>query len=361
MHEHSATPVAHGGLIHAEIEALGLRPDAILDVSVNVNPYGPCPAVLRAVLAAPIHRYPDPSAGLARRALAGGLGVDPAGVVVGNGAVDLLWTLARALLRPDDVVGIVEPAFSEMRAAATRSGARIEGFRTRAEDDFAVDLPDLDAFLAQQRPRLLYLCTPSNPVGIGVATADLLALAERHPHTTIIVDESFLSLSERHADAEARLPETIVRIRSLTKDHALAGLRIGYLATSPAIAARVEAERPPWSVNAPAQAAAVATTTPEARHFVAACRDRLLHERDALVAALRAIDLRVHPSETIFVLVDLGPEVAATRLRQALLERHAVLVRDATSFGLSHHLRLGVRPRADRDRLMTALRMELSR
>lgn len=350
---------AHGGLLHDELAPLGIRADEVLDASVNVNPYGPCPALRRAVAEAAIDRYPEPTANVARRALAAWMQVDPARVVLGNGAVDLLWSLARALLGWRDRVAIVEPAFSEMRAAAGRVGAEVFEYRTEADADFAVDLETVHAFLEQVRPRLLYIGSPSNPAGVGVPLHGLGRLADRHPGTLFIVDISFLSLSVRHAEGRGALSHRIVWVRSLTKDHALAGLRVGFAIAPPDVAARLEAERPPWSVNALAQAAAIAATTEEAARFVDESRDRLLGARVLLEQALARLNIRFHPSETIFTLADLGARVRATDLRRDLLLRHRVLVRDATSFGLPHHIRIAARPANDLDRIVTALTEEL--
>ncbi|WP_394825093.1 pyridoxal phosphate-dependent aminotransferase [Pendulispora albinea] len=362
MDDRIASPLAaaapqHGGLLDDELVALGLSADQILDVSVNVNPYGPCPTMRRAIAEAAIERYPDPTSSRARQAIAALSGVPRERVVLGNGAVDLLWTLARAWLRPGDAAMIVEPAFSELGRAATQMGARIASHRVSPHDDFALHLGALDAHLRSVRPRLLYLCTPSNPAGVCVPLQGIEELAERHPDTLIVCDLSFLSLSRDH-DTIPRSPR-VAWIVSLTKDHALAGLRVGYAIAPAPVAARLESERPPWSVNALAQAAAIAATEPEARRFVDESRERLLRDRASLEHALRRLDLRFHPSETIFVLVDLGPARKAGELRRRLLERHAVLVRDATSFGLPHHVRLAARPEADVERLFLALNREL--
>jgi histidinol-phosphate/aromatic aminotransferase/cobyric acid decarboxylase-like protein len=359
MGESAARPPQHGGLRHDELEAAGLGPGDVLDVSVNVNPYGPCGAVRRAIAAAAIHRYPDPTAAPARHAIGERLGVDRDRVVVGNGAVDLLWTLARARLRRGDRVVVVEPAFSELRAAAERIGASVVEHRARPDDDFAFDPGALDALLREARPSLLYLCTPSNPAGVCVPRGDLEALAARHPGTLCVADVSFRSMSARHAEGGESPSGPVVWVRSLTKDHALAGLRVGFAVAPPDVAAAVDAERPPWSVNALAQAAAIAAMTDEAELFLRDCRERLAADHAYFTDGLRRLALRVHPSETMYVLVELGPRAAAADLRGRLLRRHGVLVRDATSFGLPRHVRLAVRPRADADRALAALRTEL--
>ena len=356
----SARPVVHGGIVTSELEALRIAPGDVLDVSVNVNPYGPCATVRDAIAAADLSRYPDPTAGPARRALATWLEVSEARVVVGNGAVDLLWTLARAWLRPLDLVLTVEPTFSEMRAAAIRTGAQVIAHRADPAHDFVLDLAALDEDLARHRPRLVYACTPSNPVGRFTPPSVFTDLATRHPDTLFVVDISFLSLSAHHATSPWRLPSRVVWLRSLTKDHALAGLRIGCAVAPPQIVQRIEEERPPWSVNALAQAAAVAMTSEPAAHFVATSRSRLLEDRGELERALRRLGLRVHESETVFVLVDLGAHRAATDLRTTLLRDHRVLVRDGSSFGLPSHVRIAARPAGDLDRLISALTQGLS-
>jgi histidinol-phosphate/aromatic aminotransferase/cobyric acid decarboxylase-like protein len=352
---------AHGGLLLDELGALGIRVDEVLDASVNVNPYGPCSTVRRAVAQAAIDRYPEPRANAARRALAGWMKVDPARVVVGNGAVDLLWSLARAVLGPRDRVGIVEPAFSEMRAAATRAGAEVLEHRTRVTDDFVLDFEALDAFLHETRPQLLYIGSPSNPAGICSPLRAVEKVAEQYPDTLCVADISFLSLSTRHDDGKVPLSSRVVWVRSLTKDHALAGLRVGFAIAPEDVAARLEAERPPWSVNALAQAAAIAAATEDAQRFVDESRDRLLYDRMRLEEGLARLGVRSHPSDTVFTLAHLGPGVSATELRRRLLTRHRVLVRDATSFGLPHHIRIAARSGRDFDRLVTALGRELEK
>jgi len=351
----------HGGLIDDELATFGLAPDDVLDVSVNVNPYGPCRPVIDAVRAARIDRYPDPTARPARAAIARWVDVPIDRVVAGHGAVDVLWSLARALVRPGDAVVVAEPAFSELRTAATRAGGCIVEHRARPEDDFAFDAAALDGLLRRTKPRLAYVCTPGNPTGVCAPIDALARIAGDHPGTTLVVDVSFSSLSARYREDVVHASPRIVWVRSLTKDLALPGLRVGFAVAPRDVARAIEASRPPWSVGALAEAAMIAAVEPDARAFVAESRAKLLDDRARLERALAHLGLRAHPSETIYTLVDLGPEASATELRRAMLARHAVLVRDATSFGLPRHVRIGARPRADEARVLRALEQEILR
>jgi len=176
------------------------------------------------------------------------------------------------------------------------------------------------------------------------------AIAKVREDTLLVLDQSFLSMSEGHADRDAVLPPNVIAVRSLTKDHAIPGLRAGYLATTEALARRIEAARPPWTTSAPAQAAIVAATAEQA--FVAESRARLLANRARLTDRLRSAAFRVLPSSTIYALVDVGD---ARAIRSALLARHRLLVRDCASFGLPRFLRVCARPQDDEDRLVAAL------
>jgi histidinol-phosphate/aromatic aminotransferase/cobyric acid decarboxylase-like protein len=350
---------AHGGPIAEELARLGLTRGDLVDFSVNVNPHGPTPAMLEAIRAARVDLYPDSTSFEARVALATAAGIGADCVVVGDGAASLLWALARLLVGPGRAALMVEPTFSEFRAAAEAAGGGIVEWRATSAHDFDVDLEAIAARARTGGASALYLCTPNNPTGTMVRAAEVVALAEALPGVTLVVDQAFLSLSEHHADAGVEMPPNVVRVRSLTKEHAIPGVRAGYLIATPAIAAAVEAARPAWSTSAAAQAAAVASVGLVG--FVSESRGRLLADRRALVAGLREVDLAgrplaPRPTCATFCIVEVGD---AERLRAALLARHRILIRDCASFGLPRYARLAARPAADRQRLLVALREEL--
>lgn len=337
----------------AELRALGLDADEVLDFSSSTNPYGPDPELLRALAGARIDRYPDPTALRAREALAAVCGVAPEQVVLGNGAAELLWVLARCLLPLAAGALVVAPTFSEFGSAVRAQGAALEEWRCRPEEAFALDMEQLSRHVRERRPAVVYLCSPNTPTGSALPAAELYAWAQRHTELTLILDQSFLSLSERWQDAALPLPANVVAVRSLTKDHGVPGLRLGYALAPAPLCGQLEASRPAWSTSAFAQAAALACC--RAGDFVGQSRERLLEDRRQLALGLRALGIETLPSQVNFLLARV-PQVSA--LRGRLLARHQILVRDCASFGLPGFMRLAARGPADRARLLEALRAE---
>jgi histidinol-phosphate aminotransferase len=337
----------HGGPVVAELESLGLRAEEVLDLSVSTNPYGPSPAMAAAIRGTSVADYPDPACTRARRTLGEHLGVGPERLSLGNGAADLLWALARTLLGPGRTVLVVEPTFGELRAAAAATGARIEEWRASPDDDFALHVDAIAERARECQADVVSLCAPNVPTGAALPAREIADLAIALPHLQVIVDQSFLLLSERHADLGTPLPENVVCVRSLTKEHRIPGVRVGYLLASEEVLTAVERHRPAWSASAPAQAAAIASC--DAADFVTASRERLLAARADLTRDLAAWG--PVPSTANYFLLETG---RSATVRRRLLAEHRILVRDCASFGLPEHVRVAVWPGAER--LATALR-----
>lgn len=348
MAEHETTQRIHGGIDPHELLAHGVDPSDVVDFSVNINPYGPCRAVIDAARSAPLDRYPDATARAARVAWAEALGCEPTRIAVGHGAADLFWAITRALVAAGERVVIAEPTFSELRIAAQSAGARVE--RLFARDPATLRL-DLTALAERARgARMVYLCSPNNPTGEYVSLTDVHTLASALPDTVIVLDQSFLALSD-HADrARTPLPDNVVRVRSLTKELACPGLRIGLCVGDPSLIARIEAARPTWATSSPALAALEAGA--RADPFVRASWLRMRDDRDALSELLRARGFAPLASATSYQLVPLTIEAGVLRTR---LLRHGVLVRDCASFGLPRHVRVAALPASARARLAAAL------
>ena len=345
------SPSHHGAFDYAELAEWGLRADDVLDFSVNSNPYGPSSSVRDALAHVSLERYPDRESLALRRALSGHLGNMPiARILVGNGTAELLLLLALAYLRPTDSVLVLAPAFGEYERVAALLGADVASWRARVEDGFAISVHEVSECLRRGDHRLAFVCNPNNPTGAMVPLGAISEWALANPATLFVIDEAYQSFAPDCPSALAIDLDNILVLKSMTKDYALAGLRLGYAVGHEAVIAAVARVRPAWDVNALAQAAGLAALSDQAHleRTLAA----LAREKARLVAGLREIGLCPYPSATHFFLLPVGDGAA---FRRELLRRH-IQVRDCASFGLPAYVRIATRLPEENDRLLAVLR-----
>ena len=351
-------PAVHGSPDHAELAALGLHPEAVLDFSVNANAYGHSPRVARALADALARgaaaRYPDDSSLSLRQALASMHGLEADQVIVGNGSAELIHLLAFAYLRRSDAAFVLGPTFAEYARASCLMGAHLHSWVARAENGFQVHSDEVLAELQRLSPRLTFVCNPNNPTGLLLPPTTIAAWADACPATLFVVDEAYVNFVAEPASASClglARPNLLV-LRSLTKDYGLAGLRLGYAVGPAATLLAVERARPPWNINALAQAAGLAAISDQEylHHSLRALRAAKEH----LVCALAGLGLAVVPSSTHYFLVEVGD---AAGLRRRLLRR-GILVRDCASFGLPAYVRIAARRPEENGRLLAAMEDE---
>jgi histidinol-phosphate aminotransferase len=345
----SVPPAVHGGLDLAELRELGVDPTRIVDFSTNVNPFGPAPGVRAAIAAASLDAYPDRRVTALRHALAERWSIEPRSILVGNGSSELLWLVGLASLRPGDDVLILGPAYAEYARVASLFGARPIAIDAAESKGFRHDPNAVTAALDGLRPRLAFVCNPSNPAGTVLPAETLSEWVRRFPDTLFCVDEAYLAFTAGARSTIEAPADNLVVVRSMTKDHALAGVRLGY-AVGPAIwIDALAAAQPPWSVSAVAQAAGLAALA-DTEHLTRAL-ERLGDAKRRLIDDLVRIGRAPVPSATHYFLLPVGDGRA---VRLALLRR-GMLVRDAASFGLPTHARIATRRPEENARLVAAL------
>lgn len=345
----------HGGLDAGELERLGLERAQVLDLSVNVNPLGPHPAVVEAVRRASLLEYPQPRAAGARAALARLCDVAPEQVLVGHGSTELLWGAVSLLTNDPRPLLLAGPTFSEPMLAARAYGVPCVELRSRAEEDFVLDLGRLAQAITQHDAQAVYVCQPNNPDGSYVPAARLRELCAAEPRRLFLIDQAFLSLSTEHRELAMRFPDNVLLVRSMTKEHALPGLRVGYALGAPALLERIHARRPSWMVSNLAEAAIIAACAE--RDYVAQVRGFLLESRRALADACTALGYQVVPSTTSYFMMHVSD---ADGFRTRLLSRHHIAVRSCSSFGLPEYVRIAACGEPQRAQLVAALRAERS-
>ena len=336
--------VVHGGLQEAELDALRIDRADVFDLSANLNPLGPHPDVLRTLADADPRRYPEPDAASLRDALAEHAQLDPSQVIVTAGATAAIHLIARALLAAGEACRIFTPAFGEYAAAALAAEAEVI--------EQPVEFDAVPRFAEDARERLVVLCNPNNPTGAYVDRASVEALVEHQQSVggTLMLDVAYdpFVVGAWDADALVRAGEPVAVVHSMTKLHALPGVRLGYVTAPEPLISRLAALQPAWAVGAHAAAAGPAMVRADAAQRRAAAE--VAGVRAELTRSLRAAGLTVADSSVNFMLVQVG-DAAAFRLR---LLRRGFAVRDCTSFGLAQWVRVAVPVEAAARRLVPA-------
>jgi histidinol-phosphate aminotransferase len=330
-------------------------PDAI-KLASNESPFPPHPAVIEAIAqaAAGVYRYPDPESRALRRALADHHETDPARIAVSNGSCEILLAAALALCEPGDELLFAWPSFSIYPYLAPLCGAR--EIRVPLTDAY---VHDLEAMLQEvtAATQLLIVCNPNNPTGTHIPAERIGGFVESVPdRTTIILDEAYIEYQTRDdpdttLDLLANHPN-LVLLRTFSKVHGLAGLRVGYALGTPQFRAAVDAVRQPFSVNSLAQAAAT-----EALHHQDNVADRVeknVVERVFVEEELHELGFQTADSQANFSWIELGAldedEVVES------LAKAGVAVRPGTPLGGPGNLRVTYGTRAENVRFLEGIR-----
>jgi histidinol-phosphate aminotransferase len=344
-------------LSELERELGGAWPEGgAIKLASNENPLGASPRAVEAARRAleELHLYPDGAAFQLREALAERLEARFDQIVLGAGSNEIIDLLVRTFC--DEGEGVVAPAcaFLCYRLAAETHRRPYE--ETANGPRFAVD-PDALVARVTASTKLVFLANPNNPTGASLGRVALSRLArELPPHVIFAVDEAYLDYARRDdaADALGLLAERerVVVIRTFSKIHGLAGLRVGFAVGPEEIISLMHRVRMPFNVGTVGQAAALAALSDE-EHLT---RSRSLNARELprLSRGLSALGCDIFPSEGNFVLCEVPSHKEAMRIYDGLLRR-GVIVRPLQPYRLDRHLRITVGTEAQNDRLLAAL------
>ncbi len=346
----------HGGPDRGELEALGISLEEVVDFSVNCNPFGPPPSVRAAAERACWERLPDSQTTALRKALAALLGVGPGNIVAGNGSAELIRFLSLTFFGPGDTVAIPQPTFGEYETSLCIAGIAAMIVPTQASNGFRLDVADLAQLLkAERQIRGLFLCNPNNPTGAYLSREEVERLLDALPDGLVILDEAYMPFVDGAWSSLHLLRRgNLVVLRSMTKDYALGGLRLGYAVGPEALMDVLRRVLPPWNVNAIAQEAGLLAL--EDPGYPARCLPDIAEARDYLMAGMSDMGLQVLTSRTNYFLVEVGD---APAFRRSLL-REGFLVRDCASFGLPSYIRISARTMPECRRLIEASRRLLA-
>lgn len=280
-------------------------------LAANESPYAPLPAVRRAISAASefAHRYPDTACGEVTEEISRRLDVPAGDVVVGAGSIGVLHGLVTTTCEPATDCVFAWPSFEAYPTLALLSGATPVAVPLRGG---VHDLPAM-AGAVTARTRLVIVCNPNNPTGTVVGSSDLdQFLADVPEDRLVVIDEAY-----RDYVVEADTPDgiflyrnrpNVAVVRTFSKAHGLAGLRVGFLVAHPAVSAAVRKAQLPYAVSQVAQAAAVASL--RCSDEVSRRVQRVVAERGRVRVVLRELGWPVPPVHGNFVWLPLGAAAA---------------------------------------------------
>ncbi len=330
--------------------APGEQPPAGVDVvklNTNENPYPPSPralAALGAIDAERLRRYPQPFADGFRHSAGEVLGVDPEWILVGNGSDDLLTMLFRAVTGTGRAVAYPTPTYVLYRTLAAIQGAPVR----EAPFDEEYTLPV--AALADAGAALTIVANPNSPSGTAATIGQLAELADRTAGV-VAVDEAYVAFADGSALDLVRRSDRVIVLRTLSKSHGLAGLRLGFGIAHPDLLSGLAKVKDSYNVDAVAAAVGAAAIRDVA--YTHETVERIRRTRDRLDRALADRGFRTWPSQANFVLAR-PADGDARRLYHGLRER-GVLVRYFAEPGLADKLRITVGTEQETARLLSTL------
>lgn len=323
-------------------------------LSSNENPRGPHPRVVEAITDAArrSNRYPLSGSPELTAALAAKHGVTPEEVMVGNGSNEILDLLVRAFVADGENVVFPWPSFIVYNLIPKICG--VEG-RPVMLSDLRVDLPAMREAI-DDRTRMVMVCNPNNPTSTYVSAEEMDRFLDGlREDVLVVMDEAYFDYVDApdYPDSLAlrRSRNTIVTLRTFSKFHAIAGVRVGYAIADPAVIMALHKARQPFNVSLIAQAAAMAAME---------CADELrpmaretIRERERVRAEVRRLGMECPESQTNFVFVALGD--SDLDLFAALSKRN-IIVRPMGQFGSAKNTyRISIGTPEENDRLLEAL------
>jgi histidinol-phosphate aminotransferase len=324
----------------------------IIKLASNENPLGPSPLARAAaeIASSEMTLYPDGSGFALKAKIAAKFGVAPQHITLGNGSNDLLDMIARAFLAPGRRSVFSQYAFAVYPIATQAVGA--EALVVPATG-FAHDLDGLA--VAAQQAAVVWLANPNNPTGTWFTRSRFEQFMAAIPESVVVVlDEAYseYAYDPAYPDGLSYLDRyrNLVVCRTFSKAYGLAGLRVGYGASSPEIADLLNRVRQPFNVSAVALAAAEAVLDDDdyLRRSVESNRLGLAQ----VASGLASLGLPAIPSIGNFITFDCVRP--AQPVFQALL-REGVIVRPLGNYGMPDHLRVSIGTGADNARFLAAL------
>ena len=339
-----------GKPIEETARELGLDPKSIIKVASNENPLGPSPLAQQAMRDAipQAHIYPDGGGFKLRTAIANKLGFDISNIILGNGSNEIIELLCHTFLNRDAELIAAKHAFVVYKLMATLFGAK---YVEVDDPNFTHDLDAMAAAITDQT-RLVFIANPNNPTGTVVTQEAIDRFVDKLPaHVIAVFDEAYFEFLDTPPDVlkHVRAGKNVIVLRTCSKIHGLAALRIGYGIAPKPIAELLQKARQPFNTNAIAQAAALAALD-DVDHIE---KTRTINRQGLAFyeAAFKQRGLEFVPSVANFILVRVGE---GDQVFKKMLQK-GVIIRAMSGYKLPDWVRISIGTPAENQRALDVL------
>lgn len=324
------------------------RDDTFIKLNTNENPYPPSPRVFEALHAAltgdRLRKYPDPAGTEFRQTAGRVLGVDPDGILIGNGSDDILTILTRAFVPEDGLVVAPTPSYLLYHTLTNIQGARFLTVPFTANWKLPYPYPIHNAALT-------LLANPNSPSGTALSLEEINQL-RADVNGPLVIDEAYADFAENNAlELLKRGVKDVIVTRSFSKSYSLAGIRFGYAVGDPALIQQLYKVKD--SYNCDALSLIAATAAIEDQEYFRAIRARIIATRNRMEEALTDLGFLVCPSQANFVWCRRTDRPVKPIYEE--LKKRNILVRYMNYDGYGDGLRISVGTDEEIDRLLAEL------
>lgn len=336
-HIETLEPYQPGKSIAELQQRLGLK--RVVKLASNENPLGASPKAVQAMIAAlrEIHRYPNPAGLELRQALARRFDVKIDNVITGHGSEGIMSVILRTFMLDDEEALTSEGTFIGFRVLAQSRGIRL---RTVPLKDYRLDL-DAIADQINRQTKIIYLANPNNPTGTIFTVREFLNFIKKvPPHVLIICDEAYFEFAQYdpiYPDSMKYRLDNVITLRTFSKAHGLAGIRIGYGFAHDHLINNLMKVKLPFEPSIPAQAAGLAAL--EDQEFVEQYIKLSRQGLEFFYDLFERLGIPYIKSHANFVTIILESAAKVAALNEKLL-CCGVIVRPLNAFGLPHCIRI---------------------
>ncbi|MCC6013783.1 MAG: histidinol-phosphate transaminase [Candidatus Verstraetearchaeota archaeon] len=331
-------------------------PDSIIRMGLNENllidKYFSYVLLMEAIKNIDIRLYPPAKGYSALKAISEEYGLYEDEVIVGNGSDEIIDLIAKVFVRKNEAI-IIEPTFEMYSFYVKLIGGKIKSVLTNEDFDINVD-----EILSQvsKNTKVIFICSPNNPTGKQYEKEKILKIVKEF-QGIVVLDEAYADFASYSIFMEAPKYDNLIVLRSFSKSHGLAGLRIGYGVGNSEIIRYLKSVQSPYSVNSIAQEVCkfVLRNKHVYDHFI----NLVKNEREYLIAELSTIkEIKVFPSSANFILIKLLT-CSSSYICEKLREK-GILVRDRGNLPLLENcIRVTVGRREDNIKFINTLRKVL--